>query len=408
VEEKLFFLLEVSALEKGHWSLTTERIGQHLAIGSCWRRDRIVFESLDLSRLRSRTVFGEWQSLFVSEKMRVLRVLDLENATHVAGDNLDLEKVVKILPRLKFLSLRGQKSVTRLPDSIGGLRHLQTLDIKGTRVIALPPSIIKLPKLQHIRASGVVPPRGMGKLTALHTVVVISISGRCGKPTGEEIKNLTQLRKLGVCDISQENIRHLFLTSHLESLSLSIKNKKGNRAVDMDGVEFPMNLQSLKIYGHVERLPRSIKGLRNLVKLRLELITSKREDIEVIGKLENLRTLRLLCVRKIQDAELQFHARLDDPGHSSSRLFFNLKVLEIACANCLHVMFGEGAMGNLELLTVHCNEPSLQLSGLERLVSLLEVSLKGSYDSTLKEAMQQQLDEHPIRPALKLEQPSSS
>ena len=67
-------------------------------------------------------------------------------------------------------------------------------------------------------------------------------------------------------------------------MSLSIKNKKGNRAVDMDGVEFPMNLQSLKIYGHVKRLPRSIKGLRNLVKLRLELITSKREDIEVIGK----------------------------------------------------------------------------------------------------------------------------
>ncbi|RLM50340.1 hypothetical protein C2845_PMPSC049110 [Panicum miliaceum] len=300
VEEKLFFPLEISALEKGHRSLITERIGQHLAIGTCWRRDRIVLESLDLSRLRSLIVFGEWQSFFVSEKMRVLRVLDLENATHVTED--DLEKMVKILPCLKFLSLRG------------------------TRVIALPRSIIKLPKLQHIRASGALPPRGMGKLTARHTIGDISISGRGGKAILEELKNLTQLRKLG----------------------------------------------SLKLYGHAERLPGSIKDLCNLVKLSLELVTFKREDIEVIEKLEKLHTLRL-GVRKIQDSELQFGAWLDDSGHSSSKLFLNLKLYR-----------------------------------LEHLVSLLKVSLKGSYDNTLKEALQQQLDEHPIKPVLKLEQPSSS
>ncbi|KAL6890128.1 hypothetical protein ACP4OV_008891 [Aristida adscensionis] len=149
MEEKIFFPLEVSALEKGDGGLNTEGMGQHLILGSTWLPDQIFFESLDFSRLRSLTAFNIFWPFYLSDKIKVLRVLDLENANGV--DHNTFEEIEKLPPRLKFLSLRGQ-DVHRLPDSVGGLMQLQALDIRGTYIKTLPQSITKLQKLQYIRA----------------------------------------------------------------------------------------------------------------------------------------------------------------------------------------------------------------------------------------------------------------
>lgn len=137
---------------KGKCGMNSQRTGQHLTIRSSWDRDRVVFEAINFSRLRSLTVSGEWRSFFVStnNNMRLLRVLDLENSSGVTDD--DLEQIVKLLHRLKFLSLRGCREITRLPDSLGGLRQLHTLDIRYTSILVLPHVIIKLEKLQYINA----------------------------------------------------------------------------------------------------------------------------------------------------------------------------------------------------------------------------------------------------------------
>jgi len=52
-----------------------------------------VFASIDFSKLRSLTVFGEWRSFYVSEKMELLRVLDLEDASGVQDE--DQEQMMK-------------------------------------------------------------------------------------------------------------------------------------------------------------------------------------------------------------------------------------------------------------------------------------------------------------------------
>jgi Leucine-rich repeat (LRR) protein len=146
MQDNLVFELE------GHCTLNTQHVGQHLTISSNWDRDKLVFESMELSRLRSLTIFGKWMPFFISAdaNMRLLRVLDLENASGVIDG--DLEQIGKLLPRLKFLSLRGCQDITHLPSSFGDLRQLQTLDIKGTSIVMLPPAITKLEKLQCIRA----------------------------------------------------------------------------------------------------------------------------------------------------------------------------------------------------------------------------------------------------------------
>lgn len=65
-------------------------------------RSEFVFRSLDLSRLRSLAVSGGFKAFFINDSMKVL---DLEDAEGV--QNHDLEEIPKLLPRLRFLSVRG-------------------------------------------------------------------------------------------------------------------------------------------------------------------------------------------------------------------------------------------------------------------------------------------------------------
>jgi hypothetical protein len=83
-------------------------------------------------------------------KMTYVRVLDLEDASGVTND--DLMNVVEVFPRLKFLSLRACKEITRLPKSLGSLRQLEILDVRHTSVATLPKAILKLQKLRYVRA----------------------------------------------------------------------------------------------------------------------------------------------------------------------------------------------------------------------------------------------------------------
>lgn len=231
-EESIVHPFEVSVLQKGDKSVN---VGLHLSIREKWEGDKFVFEELDVTHLRSLTVFKKWEPFFISERMEVLRVLDLENATE-----LDLTKIGKLPRRLKFLSLRGCKSVSCLPDSLKlcELTQLQTLDIRYTAIDKLPKSVIRLQKLQHIsagslqwtdydtlsRKDGVDVPKGIRRLKDLNTLGHVSISAAGGKAILKDISFLRQMRKLKLSGINRKNSRGLCAALHclpdLESLSL--------------------------------------------------------------------------------------------------------------------------------------------------------------------------------------------
>nr|CAB3492000.1 unnamed protein product [Digitaria exilis] len=405
-EENIFLPLEVSVL-LGESGLSTERAGQHLAISSSWKRDKFVFDSLDFSQLRSLTVSREWRTFFISDRMRVLRVLDLEE-TNVKDE--DIEQIVKQVPRLKFLSLRRCMSLSCLPESLGDLRQLETLDIRHTPVTKLPKSIKKLNRLQYIRAStrvefaghepstqlrsihghldvcdGIVVPRGIGSLTALHTFGVLNISARGGKAILNALKSLTQLHKLGVSGINRSNIKGFFSAiathSHLQSLSLQLHKDKDYDWLDKK-ITPPENLRRLKMHVHVEKFQHW-------------------SCLKVLGQIRRLKFLSLRF-KTDQDVELQFCDRLDSAAWSTPGQFCELKVLEIACSSNLHVKFAEREMDDLELLKVHSLDgSSLQLSGIEQPPSLRHVWLKGSFDDTVKEELRRKVGQHPNKPSCK-------
>ncbi|XP_039822850.1 disease resistance protein Pik-2-like, partial [Panicum virgatum] len=321
MEENLVFILEEGC------ALSTNGTIRHLAISSNWQGDQSEFESIvDLSRIRSLSVFEWCEPFYISDKMMFLRVLDLEGTYGLKYHHLD--NIWKLL-HLKYLSLRGCSGIDLLPDSLGNLRQLQVLDVRDTWVNALPKTIIKLRKLQYIHSGrkldysltrrdactfaccvrfpalvtgvdnepGPTVPRGIRKLKDLHTLREVNV-GR-GNAILQDIKMLTGLRKLGVTGINKKNgpalCSAISSLSRLESLSVRSVGKEGFRGCLDDISSPPENLQSLKLYGNLETLPEWIKELPHLVKVKLICTSNLNHDafLEFLGKLPKLEILVL-------------------------------------------------------------------------------------------------------------------
>ncbi|XP_044414639.1 disease resistance protein Pik-2 [Triticum aestivum] len=475
-EENLVFTLEEGC------DLSTQGKIRHLAISSRWRRDKDVFESaLDLSHLRSLTVFGVLEEYFISVKMRLLRVLDLEDTKGLTDQHLhQIGKLVHLI----YLSLRGCDGRLRLPDSLGNLRHLQTLDVRDVCIINLPRTIVKLDKLSYLQVgfvprnddkgtgrwvdeerieqaildskfkplrlnkcscqkilistccccccfpvifvlvrlfcflvnllvvlwyslfflrrflcvltrdgcaglpayfmgidpSGVKFPRGTGKLKSLHTVGVVNIDGE--NAILKELQDLTELRKLRVTGLNKKNCKNFCSTianlKSLESLFVRSEGKPGLSGCfdDDDLSEPPKNLQSLKLYGNLVKLPAWIMKLRNLVKMELRSSCISEEEVyttlQVLGGLPNLAILRLLGGSFVgQRLCLSFQGNA----------FPSLKVLALDLPGGIELVKFEGAAetNKLEEFSWYSSKKEAWMfSGLPSLPSLKEVVLSGA------------------------------
>ncbi|XP_040247559.1 disease resistance protein Pik-2 isoform X2 [Aegilops tauschii subsp. strangulata] len=410
----------VLTLEEGCCLSDTQGAIRHLVIGSNWKRDKDVLESkLDLSHIRSLTIFGEWRSFFISDNMRFLRVLDLEDTLELKDHHLD---DIGQLRHLKYLSLRGCRNILYLPKSLQNLRHLEMLDLRGTCIYELPTTITNLQKLQHLRGDslvlrpqvldaglnrydifnlyrfqkmkldGVI--QGVGKLKALHTLGGVDVSGRNGNVTVKELGELTQLHKLKVGGLSYRNINELWsaIAGHDQLQSLSVKIIGGwheeNNVLDGclgDGLLPPSSLESLTLLGKLVNVTKWIRTLQNLSKLVLTYSRLKQDDaIQALGFLPNLAVLRLR-MDSFWGAQLHFH--------SSS--FPSLMVLELCWLHNLQsVLFEKDAMPKLEVLQIGQCKNLNGFSGLPALGSLKEIRL-GSYElsETLKASVQSQVAE---------------
>ncbi|KAF7087270.1 hypothetical protein CFC21_090466 [Triticum aestivum] len=418
MEENLVFRLEEGCSSNTHGAF------RHLAISSNWEGDERELEStVELSRIRSVTVFGKWMPFYISEKMRFLRVLDLEDTEGLADRHL--EHIGKHL-HLRYLSLRGCHNISYLPDSMGNLRQLETLDIRGTRILILPKTITNLSKLHFLHASNIsqdpvdwpalpcVPyrmhvnchrgacapfscyvidevhsfavnvPRGIGKLKTLHTLDRVHLAW------GNEIKGLTSLRKLGVVlgintKIGLDVCSAISALSRLESLS--VESQEGNLYDHLHGMSSPLeNLQSLKLSGYLKKMPEWIQRLQNLTKLDLTLtkLSGDGETIQVLGNLPNLSILHIMEESCQTNGPITFHGGL----------FRSLEVLELSYLIMeISLEFEATSMPKLEVLSLYLLESTADLSGLKFLPSIKEVRLSVNvlfYENMTKEEVEKE------------------
>ncbi|VAI26825.1 unnamed protein product [Triticum turgidum subsp. durum] len=406
-EENLVF-----TLEEGCCLSDTQGAIRHLVIGSNWKRDKDVLESmLDLSHVRSLTVFGQWRYFFISDNMRFLRVLDLEDTLELRNRHLDK---IGQLRHLKYLSVRGCRRISCLPNSLGNLRHLETLDFRGTRLGVLPKTFTNLRKLQHLRGDSLfLKPQvldaclnghglfnvyrfsgGIAKLKALHTLGNVFVCRGNGKVTVKKLGELTQLRKLKVKGINDKDSCELWsaIAGHSQLLSVSVESQLGDVLDGClgKGLTPPIRLESLTLDGRLVKATEWIGKLQNLSKLVLEHSKLKQDDdtIRALGFLPNLAVLRLKTC-SFEGTKLHFQ--------SSS--FLNLMVLELyVLENLQSVLFKEGTMPRLELLHVGGCQELNAFSGMAALTSLKGIRLEGSYrtpvSETLKKEVERQAAEH--------------
>jgi Leucine-rich repeat (LRR) protein len=384
-EEKL-----VCMLDDCHIMAASEDTIRHVVVRRTWRRDQEhQYKSMDLSRIRSLTVFGEWRSFFLCHKMRMLRVLDLEGVEGLTGEELEH---IGVFQHLRYLDLRSTQ-VEHLPMSLGNLRCLEMLDIRNTNVRRLPSVIANLMRLHvllggysdHAHVSGgdlwgLEIPKVIGELRALDRLGTISVE-RQGREVIQKLRNLTLLRKLSVTGITDGNGPDLCSTlEHLGNLqSLTTRSDEPNglsqslQASSMLSSSL-QHLQVLKLYGRLLTLPKWILGLRYLFKLYLHNTRLQgpelSDTIDGLARMPSLTTLLLLensvmCLELVLNRHVFLELELLELSNLGPLSFLSfragampkLKMLQVdGCNNLKKISVVAGAMPKLETLQIkNCN-----------------------------------------------------
>ncbi|CAN6227096.1 unnamed protein product [Urochloa humidicola] len=122
-------------------------------VEQCHRRARHGgVDAMKLQHVRSLTTFVEAGLAKLLDRLgefRLLRVLDLEGCKALRNKHM---RDVCRLYLLRFLGLRDTP-ITVMPHKIGDLECLESLDVLWTRIRRMPPTVIKLSKLERLRTT---------------------------------------------------------------------------------------------------------------------------------------------------------------------------------------------------------------------------------------------------------------
>ncbi|KAL6865147.1 hypothetical protein ACP4OV_016298 [Aristida adscensionis] len=211
---------------------------------------------------------------------KFLRVLDMGYRHSI--ENHHLANIGELL-QLRYLSL-GSKLITELPEQIGELRHLETLDLRGCYSLTkLPTTIVQLKRLVSLLMSLTVKlrmPVGITNLQSLEELNFINVDIKEAATCFEEIGELSRIRNLG-------------MTWCLDPCPLD----KGSQ------MEYLKKRALQKMVSSVQRLnkiqvPRWMKSLVNIEELDLLLKEFEQEGLYILGGLPVLVILRLNVVTK--------------------------------------------------------------------------------------------------------------
>ncbi|KAK9041903.1 hypothetical protein V6N11_016991 [Hibiscus sabdariffa] len=312
----------------------------------------------------------ELLSKVVEKDFRMLVVLDLEGVYKpVLSDTLGK------LPYIKYLGLR-RTLLDDIPQSVGDLHHLETLDIKHTFITKLPSTIWEAKKLQHLYMSDIdvdlftLNPSTSGSLNKLKILWGLVIKSS-RSPEKKRVKSLVDLRKLKItCNEASNEVTGPWITQmdKLQSLKLRLLDKF-NKPLDLRVEDMQkwkqMNLSQLYLLGKLPDQVATIDFPENLEVLTLSMAHMSKDPMKKLGELKQLKVLRLYA-----QSFLGREMTCDRGGFPQLKV---LKLWMLYKLNCWTVE--EGSMPMLREVEIRSCKNLKKLDGLEKLAALKELTL---------------------------------
>ncbi|CAL4991193.1 unnamed protein product [Urochloa decumbens] len=249
-----------------------------------------------LKQVRSVVVFQSGiAQIPVLKSFRVLRVLDLRSCDLSQGYDL---KYLGDLVHLRYLGLYGT-GIARLPEEIGYIQFLQTLDIKDNDISSLPSTVVKLRHLMCLYTDeSTRVPNGMGSLTSLEELSDILIDDSTVDII-EELGHLTKLMVLVIFLPSQWNGKLVECLHKLQKIQrLVIVDSSGQRLTGgLDSWVAARHLRDLYT-GYTSwfsTLPAWMNPsfVPDLTILCIAVRELQQADLEILGRLPALRYVEL-------------------------------------------------------------------------------------------------------------------
>jgi len=346
-EESFVTTLLSDGEQAGASSLHQREITRRLSLHNSGNTNASINERKLLSKVRSLDVFGSADLMMPSmSRFCVLRVLQLENCSGL--DNNHLKDLCKLY-LLKFLRLQGLK-VTKLPESIGNLESLETLDIRGCcKVIMLPMSFGKLGKLVRLHSERVELPDGVSleNMKCLRELVGICLTLHAVAEIGKlaELKFL-DISVMGELESSTDNSKELICTCLQMCSSLQVLFLRTPTIFWVDFMaHVPPGLQTFISYSHFRVFPRWIDPSLSCLTVLYICLWRVRVQPEHLNKLAELPSLRFLRIQVLGLPLRQEKLVI----HSSPSAFPCLTDLRIRC-ELMFLKIQPGAMRKLQKL----------------------------------------------------------
>ncbi|XP_037474474.1 disease resistance protein RGA5-like [Triticum dicoccoides] len=393
---------------------------QHLSLhlGRRGEGNNLISCNVQLSRVRSLMAFGE--SLYMDsvgsvhlpylKEFKLIRILDLEGIKYGITYS-----IIGKFSLLRYLGLAGTIVCSEDIENMGEFDHLQTLDIRKTRVKGLPSRMHLMPSLVSVLCDG------------------LCFSSQSSGSLFENVQNLEELSTINVNDettlgvlarllISSKKLRKIGVNVGVgvafSSNSTPLLDKLQKYNLESLAIECgdsccsslrewapSPKLQRYRLAKTLSRVPESWASLDSLTHLDITIHKMEANDVLIIGKLPKLIVLKVCSTSPNYSGKA---------GSIISKVGF--RGLEVAwfkwAISGMELHFEDGSMPKLRKLRLEFNAGKSRkkdaIGNLPSNLMQVHVTIKRGDSSPtdmedVERAIRKQISYHPNKPNLSLE-----